>query len=87
MPPVRSSAFKCCACVIIVIFLLGEIMSICFCYIEKKLVHIVIIAPSSHQPSFYIKCTKLNIYLSCNIRLVFNTKYISRFLYNIYSLS
>ena len=57
-----------------VIFLLSEIMSTYSCYIEKGLVYIIIIAPLDYQPSFYTKCTKLNMYLSCDIRLVFNTK-------------
>ena len=44
-------------------------------YIEKKLVYIVIAAPSSRQPSSYTKCTKLNMQLFYNIQLVSNTKY------------
>ena len=44
-------------------------------YVLKGLVYIIIIAPLSRQPSFYIKCIKLNIRLSCDIKLVFNTKY------------
>ena len=34
---------------------------------------IIIAAPSSYQPSFYTKCTKLNMHLSCNIQSVSNT--------------
>ena len=76
MPFIRSLAFKCCAYIIAVIFLLGEIIpSYSYCK-EKKLVYIIIIALLSHQPSFYIKYTKLNIHSSCNIRLVSNAKYI-----------
>ena len=69
------------------IFSLGEIMPSYSCYKEKKLVYIIITAPSSHQPSLYIEYTKLNMRLSCNIKLVSNAKYIFRFLCNIYSLS
>ena len=76
MPPVRSSASKRRAYIIAVIFLLSKIMPIYSRYTEKKLVYIAIIAPSSCQSSFCIKCTKLNIYLSCNIKSVSNTKYI-----------
>ena len=42
---------------------------------EKKLVYIIIIAPFSHQSSSYIKCIKLNMYLSCNIKSVSDTEY------------
>ena len=76
MPFIRSLVSKCCACVISTILLLGEIMPIYSYYAEKKLVYIIIIAFSSHQPSSYIKCTKLNIYLSCNIRLVSDAEYL-----------
>ena len=41
-------------------------------YIEKRLSYIIILAPFSRQPSFYTKCTKLNMRLSCNIKLVSN---------------
>ena len=76
MPPIRSLASACCAYIVLVIFLLGEIMPTYSYYIKKKLVYIAIIALFSHQPSFYIKCTKLNIYLSCNIRSVSNAEYL-----------
>ena len=46
-----------------------------FCYALTGLVYIIIIALSSRQSSFYAKYTKLNIYLSYNIRLVSNAKY------------
>ena len=74
MPPIRSSASECCAYIMSVILLLGEIMPIYSYCAKKKLVCIVIIAFFSRQPSSYIKCTKLNIYLSYNVRLVLNTK-------------
>ena len=76
MPPIRSLASKCCTCTVAVILLLGEIMPSYFCYKEKKLVYIIITAPFSCQPSLYIKWAKLNIYLSYNVRLVSNTKYL-----------
>ena len=59
-----------------IILLLSEIMLLYSCCAEKKLVYIIIIALSSRQPSFYVKCTKLNMYLFCNVRLVSNTKYL-----------
>ena len=78
MPPIRSSAskrlthyFK----LVAVILLLSKIMPICSYYVLKGLVYIIIIALSSRQPSFYAKCTKLNMHLSCDIILVSNAKY------------
>ncbi len=47
MPPIRSSAFKRFAYVITLILSLSEIMPIYFCYIDKGLVYIVIMAPFS----------------------------------------
>ena len=74
MPLIRSLASKCRAYIVSVILLLGEIMPIYSRCAEKKLVYITIIALFSHQPSSYIKCTKSNIYLSCNVRLVSDAK-------------
>ena len=87
MPPIRSLVSKCYIYTVAVILLFSEIMPSCSHYKEKKLVYIIIMAPFSRQPFFYIKYTKLNIHLSYNIKLISNTKYIFMFLYNIYSLS
>ena len=87
MPPIRFLASTRRTRLIAVILLLSKIMPSYSYYKEKKLVYIITIAPSSHQPSFCIKYTKLNIYLSCNIRLIFNTKYIFILPNNIRSLS
>ena len=87
MPFIRSLASERCAYIVAVILSLGEIMPSYSHYKEKKLVYIIIIAPFSHQPFFYIKCTKLNIYLSYNVKSISNAKYIFIFLYNIHSLS
>ena len=76
MPFIRSLVSKRRARIVAVIFLLGEIMPSYSRYKEKKLVYIIIITPFNRQHSFYIKYTKLNIYLSYNIRLVSNAKYI-----------
>ena len=76
MPPVRFLASKYRAYIIAVILLLGEIMPIYSRCAKKKLVYITIITPFGHQPSSYIKCTKLNIYLSCNVRSVLDAKYL-----------
>ena len=74
MPPIRSLASERRAYIVLVIFLLGKIMPIYSCCIKKKLVYIIIIALFGCQPSFYIKYTKSNIYLSCNIRSVSDAK-------------
>ena len=76
MPLIRSLAFKCRVYIIAVILLLSEIMPTCFCCVLKGLVYIIIIALLGRQPSFYIKCTKLNIRSSYDVKLVFNAKYI-----------
>ena len=74
MPPIRSLASERRARTVAVILLLSEIMpSYSHCE-EKKLVYIIIAVPSGRQPSFYIKCTKLNIYLSYNVRSVSDAK-------------
>ena len=75
MPFIRFSASKHCAYIIAVILSLSEIMP-SYSYYKEKLVYIIIAVPLGCQPSFYIKYTKLNIYLSYNVKLVFNTKYL-----------
>ena len=76
MPSVRSIASIYYTKLVAVILLLNKIMPSYSYYKEKKLVYIVIIALFSRQPSSCIKCTKLNIYLSCNIKSVSNIKYL-----------
>ena len=77
IPPVRSSASKRTAHrfkLVAVILLLNKIIPTYSHYMEKGLVYIIIIALLSRQPSSYIKCTKLNIRLSCDVRSVSNAK-------------
>ena len=74
MPLIRFLASKRCTCVVAVILLLSKIMPTCSCYVLKGLVYIAIIAPLGRQPSFYTKCIKLNMHLSCDIRSVSNAK-------------
>ena len=76
MPFIRSLASARCAYIVAVILLLGEIMPSYSRCKEKKLVYIIIMIPSSHQPSSYIKCIKLNMRLFYNVKSVFNTKYL-----------
>ena len=75
MPFIRSLVFKHCAYTVTLILLLGVTMPIYSHCAKKKLVYIIIVAPFSCQPSFYSKYIKLNIYSSCNVKSVFNTKY------------
>ena len=70
MPPIRSLVSERRAYTVAVILLLSKIMPSCSCCKEKKLVCVTIVAFFSCQPSSYIKCTKLNIRLSCNVKLV-----------------
>ena len=74
MPFIRSSASKRRLRLVSLILSLGEIMPLCFCYMEKRLSYIAILAFFSHQPFFYTKCTYINMQLSYNIRLMSNTK-------------
>ena len=74
MPFIRSLVSKRCAYIIAVILLFSEIMPSCSRCKEKKLVYIIIIAPFSRQPSFCVKCTKLNIHSFCNVKSVSNTE-------------
>ena len=48
----------------------------CSRYLEKGLICVTIVAPSSRQPSSYSECIKFNIYSYYNIRLVSDGKYI-----------
>ena len=87
MPFIRFLVSKRTTCyfkLVAVILLLNKIIPTYSCYTEKGLVYIVIIAPLNRQFFSYTKCTKLNIRSSCNIRSVFNTKYI--FLARLYTL-
>ena len=77
MPFIRFSASKRCICVVAVILLLSKIIPTYSCCVLKGLVYIIIIALFSRQPFSYTKCIKLNMYSSCDIKSVFNTKYIS----------
>ena len=47
----------------------------CSYYIKEGLVYIALVSPLSRQPSFYLECTKVNIYLSYNVRSISNAKY------------
>ena len=77
---IRSLASKCYAYIVAVILLLGEIIPTCSRCTEKKLIYIIIIAPFSRQPSSYSKCIKLNMCLSCDVRLVLDIEYIFLFI-------
>ena len=74
MPFIRSLASEYHTCIITLILLLSVIMPIYSYYIKKKLVCVVIIAPSNYQPSSYSKYIELNMRFSYNIRSVSNTE-------------
>ena len=76
MPFIRSLVSKCYAYIVLIILLLSKIMPIYSRYIKKKLVYITIITLFSYQPSSCLKCIKLNIHLSCNIKSVLNAEYL-----------
>ena len=76
IPPIRSLASKYYTYIVSVILSLGKIMPIYSRCAEKKLVYIIITAPFSHQPFSYIKCTKLNMHSSYNIKLISDAKYL-----------
>ena len=71
---VRSLVSKYYAYIVAIILLLNKIILTYFYYVLKGLVYIIIIAFLGRQPFSCTKYTKLNIRLSCNIRLVSNTK-------------
>ena len=78
MPLIRSLVSKRTAYyfkLVAVILSLNKIMPTYSRYMEKGLIYIAIIAPLGRQPSSYTKCTKLNMHLSYNIKLVSNAKY------------
>ena len=75
MPFIKCLASKRHTYVVAVILLLSKIMPTYSRCVLKGLVYITIIAPLDRQPSSYTKCTKLNMRLSCDIRLVSNIKY------------
>ena len=75
MPAVRLIAFKYYTLFTSSIAFNSEIISPCSYYIKKGLVCVIITEPSSRQPSFYSKCTKLNTYILYNVRLVSFNKY------------
>ena len=75
MPFIRSLASKRCTYIVAIIFLLSKIMPTCSYCVLKGLVYIIIIALLGYQPSSYTKYTKLNMRLSCDIRLVSNIKF------------
>ena len=87
MPFIRFLASEYYTYIVILILSLGVIISIYSYYTKKKLVYIIIIALSSHQPSFYFKYTKANTHSLCNVRLVSINKYISGFSCNTHYLS
>ena len=77
MPPIKSLVSKRRTHIVAIILLLSEIMPTYSRCVSKGLVYIVIIAPLGRQSSSYTKYTKLNMRLSCDVKSVSNTEYIS----------
>ena len=75
MPFIRSSTSKRRTLLAASISFNKKIISPYSYYAKKGLVYIIIISPSSRQPSFYFKCTKANIYLLYNVYSVPLNKY------------
>ena len=76
MPPIRFLVSARHAKLVAVILLLSKIIPFYSYYKEKKLVYIIIAASFSCQPFSYIKCTKSNMHLFCNIRSISNAEYL-----------
>ena len=83
---IKSLASKCHACIIAIILLLSEIMPTYSRCVLKGLVCIIIVTPLNCQPFFYTECTKLNIRLSYNVKLVSNAKYIFLYVFVFYKV-
>ena len=83
MPFIRSLLSDYYNRLVTTILSLSKVMPSCSRYAKKKLVCIVIAAPSGRQPSSYAKYTRVNMRLSYNVQSVSNAKY-TRFiiLYN-----
>ena len=58
---------QCYTYIVAVILLLSKVILLYFCCAKKGLIYIAIAALSSYQPSFYSKCTFINIRSSYNI--------------------
>ena len=67
MPPIRSLFSNYYNWLVTTILSLSKVILSYSCYIEKKLVYIAIVAPSSCQPSLYAKYIQANIRSSYNI--------------------
>ena len=76
MPAVKSLIFKYYTLLTSSITYNSKIISLYSCCAKKGLIYIIIADPSSCQPFFYFKCTKLNTYALYNIYLVSLNKYI-----------
>ena len=75
MPLIRFLVSRRYAYIVAIILLFSKIMPTYSRYVLKGLVYIAIIALLGRQPFFYAKYTKLNMRLSCDVRLISNAKY------------
>ena len=75
MPPVKSSASRCRNKLVSLIFSISKVMPSCSHYIERGLLCVIIVSPSSRQPLSCAKYTTINIHSSYNIHLVSDAEY------------
>jgi hypothetical protein len=76
MPFVRFLVSKHYALLVTSISLNREIMNPYSYYTRKGLVYIILTVPFSYQSFSYLKCTKVNTQLFCNIYSILLNKYI-----------
>jgi len=67
MPLIRSSVSDYCNWLVTTILLFSEVMLSYSHCVEKALVCVIIAVLTKCQPSSYIKCTWVNMWLSCNV--------------------
>ena len=67
MPPIKSTVSKHYTLLVLIIILFSKIMPSYSRYTKKKLQYITITALFNCQSFSYIKCTKYNISLFCDI--------------------
>ena len=60
--------------IVVLILLFGEVILLYFYCAKEGLIYIIIVAPFSRQPSFYFKCTQLNIHSFYNVWSISNAE-------------
>jgi hypothetical protein len=78
---IRFTTFKRSMLLTILISLNREIISPYSRYAKKELVYIIFISLFGRQPSFCLKCTKVNTQLLYNIHFIFLNEYVCLTIY------